>query len=91
MSCSLEPVTVPLSCRRDFANVILSPLRGTSLVVQWLKNLPVNAKDAGSIPGYRTKIPNALGQLSLQLLSLCILVPQLESLRMTAKDPICRN
>ena len=86
MSCSLEPVTVPLSCRRDFAKVILSPLRGTSLVVQWLKYLPSNAKDAGLIPGYRTKIPNAL-----QLLGLCILVPQLESRRMTAKDPICHN
>ena len=30
---------------------------GTSLVVQWLKNLLSNAGDVGSIPGWRTKIP----------------------------------
>ena len=38
---------------------------GTSLAVQWLKNLPSNAGDVGSIPGWRTKIPHAAGQLSL--------------------------
>ena len=30
-----------------------------------VKNLPSNAGDAGSIPGQGTKIPHALGQLSL--------------------------
>ena len=29
-----------------------------------VKNLPSNARDMGSIPGQRTKIPHALGQLS---------------------------
>ena len=37
---------------------------GTSLVVQWLKNPPSNAGDAGLIPGQGTKIPNAARQLS---------------------------
>ena len=30
-----------------------------------LKNLSCNTKDAGSIPGQETKIPHALGQVSL--------------------------
>ena len=30
-----------------------------------VKNLPSNAGDAGSIPGRGTKIPHAVGQLSL--------------------------
>ena len=30
-----------------------------------VKNSPSNAKDVGSIPGRGTKIPHALGQLSL--------------------------
>ena len=30
-----------------------------------VKNLPSNAGDAGSIPGWGTKIPHAAGQLSL--------------------------
>ena len=38
-----------------------------------VKNLPYDAGDAGSIPGQGTKIPHAVGQLSL-----C--APQLESL-----------
>ena len=29
-----------------------------------VKNLPSNAGDMGSIPGWRTKIPHAVGQLS---------------------------
>ena len=37
---------------------------GTSLAVQWLKNLPSNAGDVGSIPHEGTKIPHATGQLS---------------------------
>ena len=31
-----------------------------------VKNLPSNAGDAGSIPGWGTKIPYAVGQLSLR-------------------------
>ena len=30
-----------------------------------VKNLPFNAGDVGSVPGMGTKIPHALGQLSL--------------------------
>ena len=49
---------------------------GTSLVVQWLillpkkkkkKNPPFSARDASSIPGPRTKIRHAAGQLSLRV------------------------
>ena len=29
-----------------------------------IKNLPSNARDMGSVPGWGTKIPHALGQLS---------------------------
>ena len=38
---------------------------------QVVKNLPSNAEDTGSIPGWGTKIPHATGQLSpcAQLLS----------------------
>ena len=32
---------------------------GTSLVIQWLRLFPSSARDAGSIPGWRTKIPHA--------------------------------
>ena len=39
---------------------------GTSLVVQWF-GPPSNAGDMGSIPGWRTKIPHASGQLSPQV------------------------
>ena len=38
---------------------------GTSLAVQWLKNLPYNARDSGLIPGQETRIPHAAKQLSL--------------------------
>ena len=38
---------------------------GTSLVVQWLRNPPSNATDVGSIPGQKTEIPCATGQLNL--------------------------
>ena len=48
-------------------------LLGTSLVIQLLKKLPCNAKDAGLIPGQGSKIPHMVEQLShmLQLESLC--------------------
>ena len=36
----------------------------TSLVAQWLRNPSANAEDMGLIPGLRTKIPHATGQLS---------------------------
>ena len=35
-----------------------------SLVAQWLRNSSANAEDMGLIPGLRTKIPYATGQLS---------------------------
>ena len=35
-----------------------------SLVAQWLRNSSANAEDMGLIPGLRTKIPYAIGQLS---------------------------
>ena len=47
---------------------------GMSLAVQWfrgfpcrtlVKNSPSNAEDAGLIPGQGTKIPHALGKLTL--------------------------
>ena len=38
---------------------------GTSLMVQWLKNLPCNAGVVGLIPGWGSKIPHTTGQLSL--------------------------
>ena len=31
-----------------------------------VKNLPANAGDIGSVPGWRTKIPHALEQLGLR-------------------------
>ena len=36
-----------------------------SLVVQWVKNMPFKAGHKVSIPGWGTKIPHAVGQLSL--------------------------
>jgi len=36
----------------------------TSLVVQWLKNPPYNARDSGLIPGQEIRIPHAAEQLS---------------------------
>ena len=35
------------------------PRRGISLTVQWLRICTSNAGDVGSIPGQRTKIPDA--------------------------------
>ena len=35
---------------------------GSSLVVQWVKNLPSNARDMGSIPEWGTKILHAAEQ-----------------------------
>ena len=45
-----------------------------------LKNLPCNAGDLGSIPGWETKIPHAMEQEALK--------SQLESPRATRKDKI---
>ena len=66
-----------------------------------VKNPPSNAGDKGSIPGWGTKIPHAIGQLNLcattreahmlQLLSPCTLQPVLPSKRSpctaTSKSP----
>ena len=62
-----------------------------------LKNPPSNAGDTGSISGWGTKIPRAVGQLSLHAAATdptCsgACVPQLEkSPRTATKDPACRN
>ena len=40
--------------------------RRLSMVVQWLKNWHSSADDLGSIPGWGTKSPYAVGQLGLQ-------------------------
>ena len=58
-----------------------------------VKNLPCNAGEAGLVPGGRTKIPHASGQLSPQaaaMESVCLLkrevhVPQLQVLHDTSK------
>ena len=69
-----------------------------------VENLSCNAGDAGSIPGWGTKIPHATGQLSPGATTrepvyseAC--VPQLErspctatkSLHTATKDPACHN
>ena len=41
-------------------------MRGEFSGVPVVKNPPSNAGDAGSIPGWGTKIPHAAGQLSLR-------------------------
>ena len=54
-----------------------------------VKNLPSNVRDAGSIPGWGTKIPYAAGQLSLHTVQAR---PELEgSPCATGKDPACFN
>ena len=40
--------------------MIQKSVSGTSLVVQWLSLLPSTAGGVGSIPGWGTKIPNAM-------------------------------
>ena len=59
-----------------------------------VKNLPSNAGDVGSIPGWGTKIPHAVGQLSLCATTTepaCAKarVPQLESLQAATTEPMC--
>ena len=59
-----------------------------------VKNPPSNAGYKGSMPGRGTKIPHAMGQLSLaqQLLSLCALEPMdhtREKPRAATKEPSC--
>ena len=36
-------------------------IQKTSLVVQWLRNLPSDAGDVGSVPSWGTKTPQAAG------------------------------
>ena len=50
-----------------------------------VKNLSFNAGDMGLMPGWGTKIPHALGQLSLHAATTYL--PQLESLFNTTKSP----
>ena len=49
-----------------------------------VKNLPCSTGDAGSIPGWQTKIPRAMGQLSPH-------IPQLERLSTTTKTPCSKK
>ena len=51
-----------------------------------VKNLSFNAGDMGVTPGWGTKIPHALGQLSLRAAT-TDLVPQLENLFNAMKSP----
>ena len=48
-------------------------------MVQWLKNVPSSAEDAGSVPGQGTKMSHGTGQLSppASTIEKKILVPQL--------------
>ena len=61
-----------------------------------VKNPPSNAGDTGLIPGRGTKIPHAMGQLSLRAVTTepaCsgARVPQLESPCATIREPVCHN
>ena len=61
-----------------------------------VKNLPCNARDVGLIPGWGTKIPYAVEQLSpctatTECMCSRAQAPQLESLCATVKDPTCHN
>ena len=61
-----------------------------------VKNLPSNAGDAGLIPGQETKIPHAMGQLSLHTATTEPVgpgahVPQLENSARRNKEPTHRN
>ena len=50
-----------------------------------VKNLPSSAGDAGSIPGWGTKIPHTTGKLSWHAATSGAHVPQLESPHTTRK------
>ena len=65
-----RPLSLPFGLRK--ISIIQMKLTGTSLVVQWLR-IHLATEGVGSIPGQRTKIPHALGQLSptVQLRRLC--------------------
>ena len=63
-------ITTTRSCTLRLIKTWLRDFPGDPVV----KNPPSNAGDVGSIPGWGTKIPHAMGQLSLQAttcLSLC--------------------
>ena len=72
-------------------NIVYQICGRTSLV----KNLPSNAGDRGSIPGRGTKIPHAMGQLSLSATntepacSRAHMVHLERNLHNTMKNPIC--
>ena len=62
-----------------------------------VKNLPSSAGNMGSIPGWGTRIPHAMGQLSQHTTTTEFLrsgapMPRLERTRNTAReDPTCCN
>ena len=47
-----------------FGQLNADNVTSSSQVTLTVKNLPTYARDSGSIPGWRTKIPHAAGQLS---------------------------
>ena len=53
-----------------------------------VNNLPSSAGDAGSIPGWGTEIPHAVGQLSPHATTR---VPVLKLLRLPAVESVLRN
>ena len=55
-----------------------------------VRNPPGNAADTDSIPGWGTKIPHVVEQLSLSWED-WVCVPWLENLCVTTKDPMCHN
>ena len=67
--------------------------KGTSLIVQWLRiHLPVQGMWVWSLPGWGTKIPHAVGQLSphtttTELACSRAGAPQLESLYASTTEP----
>ena len=54
-----------------------------------VKNLPCNAGDAGSIPGQRTKIPHAAGQLSPQATTTELVCLNYRACVLQTTEPMC--
>ena len=64
----------------------------TSLVAQWLRNLPDNAGDAGSSPGVgRSHMPRSSWACVPQLLSLCSRAREPQLLKSARLEPVLRN
>ena len=72
--------------------LVVQPLRGFP-GGPVIKNLPLNAGNVDSIPGWGTRFPHAMGQLSLYTATTIAHTPQLKrSLSTTPMiDPACCN